>query len=102
MGNLYYNVLGNVLLTGKVETGPFSNIDGAYWSATELAPDPSGAWYYNITSGTQGWAHKDTVFNVWAVQSGDVELSAVPVPAAVWLFGSGLIGLLGLTRRNRI
>lgn len=27
--------------------------------------------------------------------------SAVPVPAAVWLFGSGLIGLLGVVRRRR-
>ena len=32
-------------------------------------------------------------------RSGDV--SAVPVPAAVWLFGSGLMGLLGLARRKR-
>ena len=28
-------------------------------------------------------------------------VSAVPVPAAVWLFGSGLIGLIGLARRNK-
>lgn len=27
--------------------------------------------------------------------------SAVPVPAAAWLFGSGLIGLIGLSRRNK-
>ncbi|RDH83138.1 MAG: hypothetical protein DIZ80_09285 [endosymbiont of Galathealinum brachiosum] len=26
----------------------------------------------------------------------------VPVPAAVLLFGSGLIGLIGLTKRKRI
>lgn len=26
----------------------------------------------------------------------------VPVPAAVWLFGSGLIGLLGIARRNKV
>jgi hypothetical protein len=25
----------------------------------------------------------------------------VPVPAAVWLFGSGLIGLVGVARRKR-
>jgi hypothetical protein len=28
-------------------------------------------------------------------------LSAVPVPAAVWLFGSGLLGLTGIARRRR-
>ena len=27
--------------------------------------------------------------------------STVPVPAAVWLFGSGLIGLIGLARRKK-
>jgi hypothetical protein len=26
--------------------------------------------------------------------------AVVPVPAAVWLFGSGLIGLLGIARRR--
>jgi hypothetical protein len=29
-------------------------------------------------------------------------LIATPIPTAVWLFGSGLIGLLGLSHRNRI
>jgi len=28
-------------------------------------------------------------------------ISAVPVPAAVWLFGSGLIGLVGFARRKK-
>lgn len=30
----------------------------------------------------------------------DITLNAVPVPAAVWLFGSGLLGLIGLARRK--
>jgi len=31
----------------------------------------------------------------------DVQVvSAVPVPAAVWLFGSGLLGLIGIARRK--
>jgi hypothetical protein len=29
------------------------------------------------------------------------DVSAVPVPAAVWLFGSGLLGLVGVARRKR-
>jgi len=28
------------------------------------------------------------------------EVSAVPLPAAVWLFGSGLVGLIGLAKRK--
>ena len=30
----------------------------------------------------------------------DIQITAVPVPAAVWLFGSGLIGLAGVARRK--
>jgi hypothetical protein len=28
-------------------------------------------------------------------------VSSVPVPAAVWLFGSGLLGLVGVARRKK-
>ncbi len=30
------------------------------------------------------------------------EVQAVPVPAAVWLFGSGLLGLAGIARRKKV
>ncbi len=30
------------------------------------------------------------------------DVSAVPVPAAVWLFGSGLLGLIGVARRKKV
>lgn len=31
-----------------------------------------------------------------------MEVTAVPVPAAVWLFGSGLLGLAGIARRRKL
>lgn len=31
----------------------------------------------------------------------NADVSTVPVPAAVWLFGSGLIGLIGIARRKK-
>lgn len=34
--------------------------------------------------------------------SGTVNIQAVPVPAAVWLFGSGLLGLVSMARRRVI
>ncbi|HFD81339.1 MAG TPA: VPLPA-CTERM sorting domain-containing protein, partial [Gammaproteobacteria bacterium] len=30
-----------------------------------------------------------------------IEASVVPLPAAVWLFGSGLVGLAGIARRKK-
>jgi hypothetical protein len=60
-----------------------------YFSGSTLGPD-SG--YKTILATGNGRA-------VWAVRDGDV-LAAVPLPAAVWLFGSGLLGLAGLARRK--
>jgi hypothetical protein len=31
----------------------------------------------------------------------DAKVEIVPVPAAVWLFGSGLLGMVGMTRRKK-
>lgn len=33
--------------------------------------------------------------------AGSAQVSQVPVPAAIWLFGSGLLGLTGIIRRRR-
>ena len=32
----------------------------------------------------------------------DISLTAVPVPPAVWLFGSGLLGLIGVSKRKNM
>jgi hypothetical protein len=101
LGNLYYTTLGNTQgPTGNTYL-PFDGVQsGAYWSATEYAPDTASAWYFNMGNGLQSKSTKSNgSFYAWAVYSGDV--SEVPVPAAVWLFGSGLIGLIGVARRKK-
>jgi len=111
LSNMFYNVLGNVAYYdtsgnasqpgwGLTNTGPFSNLQSDnYWSATEFAPSTTNvAWYFGMLGGGQGNDVKTNNGYAWAVQSGDV--SAVPVPAAVWLFGSGLLGLIGVARRK--
>ena len=37
----------------------------------------------------------------FAPVEGSIPPSAIPVPAAVWLFGSGLLGLVGIARRRK-
>ncbi|NOX08045.1 MAG: DUF1566 domain-containing protein [Gammaproteobacteria bacterium] len=98
LGNIFYNVLGDT--AGSLSNvGPFSNIQSGspYWS-TESVSIPSYAWYFSMDNGSQDATGKYAKYSGWAVQSGDV--SAVPVPAAVWLFGSGLLGLMGVARRK--
>jgi ABC-type Fe3+-hydroxamate transport system substrate-binding protein len=54
-------------------------------------------WLLAFDGGYQD--HRTGLFSrySWAVHDGNV----VPVPAAVWLFGSGLPGLIGISRRKR-
>ena len=34
--------------------------------------------------------------------AGSIEVSPIPVPAAIWLFGTGLIGLIGFSKRRKV
>ena len=38
----------------------------------------------------------------WSVENVRMDVQVVPVPAAIWLFGSGLLGLVGIARRKRV
>ena len=39
-------------------------------------------------------------FSTSSIDSYSMSITAVPVPAAIWLFGSGLIGLVAVSRRK--
>ncbi len=70
-----------------------------YWTATEDVLNTDSAWFFDIDSGIQLSLYKGDDAIPWAVRDGDVYItSAVPVPAAAWLFGSGIIGLIGISR----
>lgn len=73
----------------------------ADWLAAAGVAVPVG-WSLDYATGISadgsvivGYGIHDGVLEAWRAQ-----VSAVPVPAAVWLFGSGLLGLIGVARRK--
>jgi hypothetical protein len=77
--------------------------DGAYDIYTYMGGDSSpfsDSW--DIADAVRGTVGADcTEVNCNALTSHIAAYGVVPVPAAVWLFGSGLIGLVGVARRKR-
>jgi len=65
---------------------------------TTLGLDVSGGVTLLLKSGCGGAAScvSDAYFD-----NASMTVAAVPVPAAVWLFGSGLLGLIGVARRKK-
>ncbi len=124
IAHLFHNSLGNMgkcdlaLSTathcvnrpeyGLVHVGPFENLtsegrlnEPRYWMDKDYV-DPKGtprAFDFNFIDGQVGTGARVSTFYVFAVLDGNV--SAVPVPAAVWLLGSGLLGLVAAGRKRR-
>jgi len=105
MGHLFYTEFGatantTVLATGNsTETDKFSNLlnvdtGSIYWSSLEL--DANTAYAFRFDKGQQVQASQNTPIGVWAVRDGDI--GAIPIPASIWLLGSGLLGLFVLAR----
>ena len=65
-----------------------------YWSGSDGAG--TKAWTFRFQDGSQGLDFETTNYYSWAVHDGNV----VPIPGAVWLLGSGLVGVIGLRRKR--
>ena len=105
----------DALVLASADEVDFS-FDGASWTATNEAGNSldlgdsanfmiaadSGSGYVAGTAlppplGPNSWL---IGFGSEDPQLAAVDLNAIPVPAAVWLFGSGLLGLVGVARRK--
>jgi hypothetical protein len=73
-------------------TGP-ALTDGSLLVSDGIGADPmtSGAFGLHNANFDITWVHIDSFSTP----------PAIPVPAAVWLFGSGLLGLVGIARRKK-
>lgn len=92
-------------LTGPVEsTNHPTAVDGVFWAIFQNTNtvDPSLNGYYvaNFALGLDNWA-----YGQGATLNGELAPSEfgapVPIPAAVWLLGSGVVGLVALRRRRQ-
>jgi hypothetical protein len=117
MGHMFYVNLGNLGRCtpndadpgscevqdgwGLTNSGPFSNIQFLYWTDTKFGDFQ--AWTFQFNVGAQNAEGSGILVDrfAWAVHEGDVGASEVPVPAAVWLFASGLLGLMGVSRKRQ-
>ncbi|WP_159931025.1 VPLPA-CTERM sorting domain-containing protein [Oceanicoccus sp. KOV_DT_Chl] len=81
---------------------------GMYWHGTSWSQNSSydvdHAWAYRMGFGNAWHFDKGISALAWAVADGDIVnqslVSFVPIPSAVWLFGSALLGLAGLKRKK--
>jgi len=96
LGHLYYIEDAN-------SSGLFNISWEYYWSGTECGTDC--AYVFSWFAGGQFGTNKDSIPHfasytmAFPVRDGDV--AAVPIPPALWLFGSGLLGLVGIARRKK-
>lgn len=95
LGSVMANAIGQNIGLSIALTGNYIN-------------DPAAAGEYTIVVGDQGGANGsfDGHIKLGVEANGTAlyanQISAVPVPGAVWLFGSALAGFIGFARRKQL
>jgi hypothetical protein len=103
------NSIDNTNWTGglfRVGTDSSGNIN-SWFIWTTASPGSGISWYIetiNSSSISLVWDFGRISTNAWAdtasISDAPGTWSVVPIPPALWLFGSGLLGLIGVARRK--
>jgi len=80
---------------------PFVAVPAGYNSGDPLSGSSTFAGQTFATLGITPGSYEWTWGSGASADSYTLNVGAVPVPAAVWLFGSGLLGLVGMARRKK-
>ena len=86
---------GDYIATG---TGGTLTLTGSDHFILGISTDGGSSWSADTSVISQGANSYTVNFSDGSVL--EVDVRVVPVPAAVWLFGSGLLGLIGIARRK--
>jgi len=109
---MFYNNLNNLAwvdpqgnerpsVFGLKNIGPFMKLKpGGYRSLKNYALTKNETLNFNFYNGLQESVDSQTYSYAWAVRDGDVG-APVPEPATLFLFGSGLLGIIGLKKHRK-
>ncbi len=89
---------------GNLQVGlNFTASSSIYFSVIEIDLDDYGFGAGDVMTDpfSVNLVQNDPAIAVSLSMAGDLNSVVVPVPAAVWLFGSGLMGLVGVARRKK-
>ncbi len=113
-GDYIFSVDANAL-TGDVLLGTGGNrtlLDGTFSLFAGSASSPimdvittddwmTLTWTTTLSAGLLDVGLRTENLSTYSIAFDNFSITPVPVPAAVWLFGSGLIGLIGVARRKK-
>lgn len=85
----------NISYTNQLGT----TFDGSTISST--IADAQGIINFSGSFNSFSFDHNQGTQNGFVIERMVINTSEVPVPAAAWLFGSSLLGLMGFARRNK-
>ena len=99
---------GTALVSGNNRT----LLDGAFELFASTASSPNFdvittdgwdtfTWRTTLDAGLIDIGLRNRTSAIYSIAFDEYSVTLVPVPAAVWLFGSGLIGLIGVARRKK-
>lgn len=99
--NIASDGLGDFTATSTASPNNAITLTTDSWYVLAVSNDGGSSWSGDSFAACSSVSQSCTVsFDDGTILSVDSAVAVVPVPAAVWLFGSGLVGLIGFAKRK--